>query len=76
MEVWLLNHKAKKQSPLAAEETAPPGTNYSILCCPYCSRPLPAPPGAALLGFLSEARLPLPTHVALHVKTAATDTIK
>ena len=43
--------RGKKQSLLAAEETAPLGTNYSILRCPYCSGLLPAPLGAALLGF-------------------------
>lgn len=43
--------QGKKQSLLAAEETAPLGTNYSILRCPYCSGLLPAPLGDALLGF-------------------------
>ena len=80
LEAWLFIHekkkKKKKQSLLAAEETAPLGTNYSILCCTDCSGAVPAPWEPLCWAFLTEARLVLQTQVALHVKTAANDTIK
>lgn len=75
MEAWLLNHKAKN-SPYWQLKRQPLRGPIILFCAVQTAGPLPAPPGAALLGFLSEARLPLPTQVALHVKTAANDTIK